>query len=111
MRYNTKKHGRGIKMSAKRGRKKQNLGAISIVIIVLAFLLVMSVQILKLKEKDDMLAERETMLEQQLADETERAEELEELDSYTKSMEYIKEMANKLGLVFENEIIFKESDE
>ena len=41
----------------------------------------------------------------------ERAEEIEELDAYTKSIEYIKEMPNKLGLVFENEIIFKESDE
>lgn len=98
-------------MSAKRRRKKQNPGTISIVIIVLAFLVVMSIQIFRLKEKDDILSERENMLEQQLADEMERAEELEELDLYTKSMEYIKEMANKLGLVFENEIIFKESDE
>lgn len=105
------KHGRGIEMSVKRRKKKQNPGTISIVIIVLAFLVVMSIQILKLKEKDDMLAEREAMLEQQLTDEMERAEELEELDLYTRSMEYIKEMANKLGLVFENEIIFKESDE
>ena len=102
-----------MNMSAKRHRnkKKQNPGTISIVIIVLAFLVVMSIQIFKLKEKDDQLAEREQMLEQQLADEVERAEELEELDLYTRSMEYIKEMANKLGLVFENEIIFKESDE
>ena len=98
-------------MSAKGGKKKMNLGTISIVIIVLAFLVVMSIQIMKLKEKDDLLAERETMLQQQLADEVERAEELEDLDLYTKSMEYIKEMANKLGLVFENEIIFKESGE
>ena len=98
-------------MSAKGEKKKMNLGTISIVIIVLAFLVVMSIQIMKLKEKDDLLAERETMLQQQLADEEERAEELEDLDLYTKSMEYIKEMANKLGLVFENEIIFKESGE
>ena len=105
-----------MSMSAKRERnrrnkKKQNPGTISIVIIVLAFLVVMSIQIFKLKEKDEQLAEREQMLEQQLADEEARAEELEELDLYTRSMEYIKEMANKLGLVFENEIIFKESDE
>lgn len=98
-------------MSAKRGKKKHNPGTISIVFIVLVFLAVMSVQIYKLKEKDDLLAEREEVLEQQLEDEMERAEELEDLDLYTRSMEYIKEMANKLGLVFENEIIFKESDE
>ncbi|MBQ8518785.1 MAG: septum formation initiator family protein [Agathobacter sp.] len=71
----------------------------------------MSIQIYKLKEKDDLLAEREENLMQQLTEEMQREEELEELDLYTKSMEYIKDMANKLGLVFENEIIFKESDE
>ena len=36
---------------------------------------------------------------------------VKELDLYTRSMEYIKDMANKLGLVYENEIIFKESGE
>lgn len=98
-------------MSAKRRKKKHNPGTVSIVIIVLAFLVVMSFQIYKLKEKDKILAEREAMLQQQLTEELERAEELEDLDRYTRSMEYIKEMANRLGLVFENEIIFKESGE
>ena len=71
----------------------------------------MSVQIFKLKQKDDLYAEREENLMQQLEDEQERASELEEMDLYTKSMEYIKDMANRLGLVFDNEIIFKESNE
>ena len=66
---------------------------------------------LKLKEKDALLMEREQTLEQQLAQEEQRSEELKELDLYTRSMEYIKEMANKMGFVFENEIIFKESGE
>ena len=98
-------------MSAKRRRKGQNTGTKSIIFIVVIFLIVMSVQILKLKEKDDLLKEREEALQQQLADEQQRAEELDELDLYTRSMDYIKDMANKLGLVFENEIIFKESGE
>ncbi len=98
-------------MSAKRRRKGQNNGTKSIIFIVVIFLIVMSVQILKLKEKNDLLKEREEALEQQLAQEQERAEELDELDLYTRSMDYIKDMANKLGLVFENEIIFKESGE
>ena len=98
-------------MSAKRRKKKQNPGTLSIICIVIFFLVVMSIQIYKLKEKDALLAEKEALLQEQVTDEEERAEELEELDAYTKSIEYIKEMANKLGLVFENEIIFKESDE
>ncbi|MBQ2902612.1 MAG: septum formation initiator family protein [Agathobacter sp.] len=98
-------------MAGKRKKSGYNAGTKSIIFIVLVFVVVMSIQIFKLKEKADLLAEREENLMQQLTEEIQREEELEELDLYTKSMEYIKDMANKLGLVFENEIIFKESDE
>ena len=98
-------------MSAKRRRSSNDTGAKSIIFIVIVFLIVMSVQIYKLKEKNDMLVERENLLEQQLEEELERSESLVELDLYTRSMDYIKDMANKMGLVFENEIIFKESGE
>lgn len=97
----------------KNGKRKKghDAGTISIIVIVLIFLSVMSVQIYRLKQKDAIYAQREQNLEEQLAQELQREEELKELDLYTKSVEYIKDMANKLGLVFENEIIFKESDE
>ena len=98
-------------MSSKRRKGGRNNGAVSIILIVIVFVVVMSIQIFKLKEKDDILSEREQTLEQQLTAEEARAEELKELDLYTRSMEYIKDMANKLGLVYENEIIFKESGE
>lgn len=88
-----------------------NAGMKSIIFIVIIFLIVMSIQIFKLKEKDDLLKEREELLQQQLAEEQERSESLVELDLYTRSTDYIKDMANKMGLVFENEIIFKESGE
>lgn len=98
-------------MAAKRKKNGTNAGTMSIVFIVVVFVVVMSIQIYKLKIKDDLLKEREENLQQQLTEEANREQELEELDLYTQSMEYIKDMANKLGLVFENEIIFKESDE
>ncbi len=99
-------------MSRKRKRGGGiNAGTVSIVFIVLVFVAVMSIQIYKLKEKDDALAEREQNLQEQLDAESQRADEIEELNLYTKTMEYIKEMANKLGLVSENEIIFKEDGE
>lgn len=98
-------------MARKRKKSGRNAGTMSIIFIVLIFLVVMSIQIYKLREKDKLLAEREENLMQQMTEEMHRGEELEELDLYTRSMEYIKDMANKLGLVFENEIIFKESDE
>lgn len=98
-------------MARKRKNKSYNKGTKSIVFIVIVFLVVMSIQIYILKQKDDALAEREQSLMEQLTEEMDREEELNKLDLYTQSMEYIKEMANKLGLVFENEIIFKENDE
>ena len=98
-------------MAGKRKKGGNNAGTMSIIFIVLVFVVVMSIQIYKLKEKDKLLAEREENLMQQMTEEMLREEELEELDLYTRSMEYIKDMANKLGLVYENEIIFKESGE
>ena len=98
-------------MAGKRKKSGNNAGTLSIIFIVLVFVVVMSIQIYKLKEKDELLAEREQNLMQQLTEEMQREEELKELDLYTRSMEYIKDMANKLGLVYENEIIFKESGE
>ena len=98
-------------MARKRRKNRSNAGTVSIIFIVLVFVAVMSIQIYKLKEKDKLLAEREENLMQQLTEEIQREEELEELDLYTKSIQYIKDMANKLGLVFENEIIFKENGE
>ena len=98
-------------MAGKRKKNSNSAGTMSIIFIVLVFLVVMSIQIYKLKQKDEILAEREQNLMEQLTEEMLREEELKELDLYTRSMEYIKDMANKLGLVYENEIIFKESDE
>lgn len=98
-------------MAGKRKKSGNNAGTLSIIFIVLVFVVVMSIQIYKLKEKDKLLAEREQNLMQQLTEEMLREEELKELDLYTRSMEYIKDMANKLGLVYENEIIFKENGE
>lgn len=98
-------------MSAKKKGKGRNAGTVSIIFIVLVFVAVMSIQIHKLKEKDELLAEHEENRQEQLENEIQRAEDIKKLDLYTKTMEYIKEMANKLGIVSDNEIIFKESDE
>lgn len=108
---NLQKREEGTSMKRKKMKKTHDTGTVSIVVIVLIFLGVMSVQIYRLKQKEAIYAQREQNLLEQIADETQREEELEELNSYTKSMEYIKDMANKMGIVFENEIIFKESDE
>ena len=98
-------------MSKKRKGKGLDAGTVSIAFIVLVFIAVMSVQNYKLKEKDALLADREQNLQEQLENESQRGEEIEELNLYTQTIEYIKEIAYKLGIISENEIIFKENDE
>ena len=53
--------------------------------------------------------EREYALEKELAEAKDAQKELAEYEAYTQSDEYVKNTArNKLGLVGENEIVFKE---
>ena len=53
--------------------------------------------------------ERIEELQSEIAKEEQRADEIEEYKQYTKSREYIEEVAReKLGLVYEGEVIFKE---
>ena len=96
-------------MSKRTKRRRQNNGMISISLIVLVFLVVMGVQIVKLKEQEKNYAKQESQLKEQLAGETQRAEELSVLEKYMQTTSYIEDVAkNKLGLVYENEIIYKE---
>ena len=54
---------------------------------------------------------REEALEEAIASEERRAEEIEELEAYTKTKKYVEDVAKeKLGLVYEDEIIFKSKD-
>ena len=97
-------------MSAKKRRRK-NAGTVSITIIVLAFLAVMAVQICKLNQQDSDYQAKEAELQQEKQDETQRSSELDDLEEYMKSSQYIEDVAkSKLGLTYKNEIIFKEKE-
>ena len=92
-------------MSRRRAKKKS--GTLSISIIVIAFLVIMTVQVVQLKQKESAYAAQKAELEK----ETERAEEIEGLQQYMQSDKYIEDIAkSKLGLAYDNEIIFKEKD-
>lgn len=48
---------------------------------------------------------------EQIEAEERRAEEIEELEAYTKTKKYVEDVAKeKLGLVYEDEVIFKSKD-
>ena len=95
-----------------RKRKGRNAGTISIGIIVLAFLAIMSVQIVKLKQKVDIQNEQIEEWNEKLAAESERAEEIQQLEESMQDTQFIEDQAkSKLGLVYDNEIIFKEKED
>ena len=95
-----------------RRRRKKSTGALSVMVIVIAFLMVITIQIGRLKEKDATYAAQEKELQQQYEEEQARAEKIDETAAYMKSNEYIEDVAkSKLGLAYENEIIFKERED
>lgn len=95
--------------SRKRNKNNNRAGKICISMIVMAFVAVMSIQIAKTHQKDQEYIEEQNRLLKQLDDEKARKAELEEYETYTKSQGYIEDIArSKLGLAYENEIIFKE---
>ncbi|MDE6969823.1 MAG: septum formation initiator family protein [Eubacterium sp.] len=90
-------------------RKANRTGKLCITMIVLAMIGVMSVQIVNLYKKDQQFIAQEELLEKQKAEELARQKEIEEYEAYTKTQEYIEDVAkSKLGLVYKDELIFKE---
>ncbi len=99
-------------MAVKKTRKNNNrAGKLCISMILIAFVAVMSIQIVRIYQKDQEYAKQQEELELQLEEETARQQELEDYEAYTQSNEYIEDVAkSKLGLAYDNEIIFKEED-
>ncbi len=94
----------------RRGNKYDNRsGKVCITLIVLTMLVVMSVQIVEIYRKNQAYIAQENSLTEQLEAETERQEALKEREQYVNSSDYIEDVArSKLGLVYKNEIVFKE---
>lgn len=97
-------------MSIRRSSKKRG-GTLSVAVIVVAFLIVMIFQIVQLKNKETAYAQQTAELNKQLKEETERTDEINAIADYMQSDQYIEDMAkSKLGLAYDNEIIFKEKE-
>ncbi|MFG6384220.1 MAG: septum formation initiator family protein [Lachnospiraceae bacterium] len=73
---------------------------------------VMSIRIVYLYEKSQFYQAQEISLQEQLEAEEQRQKELKEYEKYVNTREYTEQIAKtKLGLVYPNEIIFKEKEE
>lgn len=77
-------------------------------IVVLMLCVVLMVSMLSLNKKRNSYVERQKSLQQQIEAENRRAEDLVEYEKYTKTAAYVEEVAkDKLGLVYEDEIVFQ----
>ena len=100
-------------MTKLRRRKnlRKHLGSMAIAGVVVLLLIFVSVASLNLRAQNANKQERIAELEAQIEAENEEAEEIEEYSKYVQTKKYAEEVAkDKLGLVNEDEIIFKAED-
>ena len=99
------------KPAFRRRRNENRLGMTMAICAIMLIVAVVGINSLSLKQKQEKYAAREAELLQQIAQEEARTEELKEFETYTKTKKYAEEVAkDKLGLVYENQIIFQEND-
>ena len=85
---------------------KRSVLAISSIIVMLSAVIVIHGMALQARNKEYMAQEAELMA--QLDDEKDRSEEIDKLKEYVGTDEYIEDVAKeKLGLIKQNEILFK----
>ena len=98
------------KLQGKRARRqlqhKLSMFVVAAVILVLGITL--SVASISLHAKNDEYKVKEAELEAQIESESMRAEEIDDLETYVGTDEYVEDVAKeKLGLVYPNEILFE----
>ena len=95
----------------RRKRLRRHLGSFAIAGVVLLLLVFVSAASLSLRVSNSNKQDRIAELEAQIEAEEKRAEEIEEYGKYVQTKKYAEEVAKeKLGLVYEDKIIFKAED-
>ena len=80
-------------------------------IVVLMMVIVVSIRGGEMRDKLDAYTARQEELQQQIDKEKARSEEIEEYRKYTQTKKFAEEIAkDKLGLVYEDEILFKQEN-
>lgn len=93
-------------------RKPQNRFSMFLVsLVVLMIMVVVAVRSIELKQKIATYDTQIASLSAQIDAENARTEQIEEYRKYTQTKAYVEEVAkDKLGLVYEGEILFKEDN-
>lgn len=96
---------------AYRKRQQNKFSMFLVGLVVLMIMVVVSIDSMELQRKIDEQTAKETELLAQKEAEKIRAAEIEEYRKYTQTKRYVEEVAkDKLGLVYEGEILFKEDN-
>ena len=90
-------------------KKRQNrLGIVCGSLVVGILIAVVSIKSFELKKTYEDYVKQEENLQSQIDSEKERTQHLEEYEKYTKTDKFVEEVAKeKLGLVYDNEILFR----
>ena len=87
---------------------ENKLSVLSICCVIVVLAVTLSVASISLHAKNQNYKTQEAELEKQLHAEEERADEIDELEEYVGTDEYVEDVAkDKLGLVYPNEILFE----
>ena len=99
-------------MRRRRSRRNSNRrGMVCISAIVGVLLITLAFQSRKLEAKNILYTQQLAQVNDQLASEKERTQEIENMEEYMKTDEYVEDVArDKLGLVYEGETVFKPSN-
>lgn len=93
-------------------RKQNKFAMVLITMVLLMLIVVVSVGKAGLREKQEVYLQKQEELQQKIAEEESRKEQIAEYEKYTQTQKYIEDMAKeKLGLVYEDEIVFKTDGE
>lgn len=96
---------------AYRKRHQNSLSMFLVTLVVLMIMIVVAFDSVEIQRKIDEQTAKETELLAEKEAEEIRAEEIEEYRKYTQTKRYVEEVAqDKLGLVYEGEILFKAED-
>lgn len=90
-------------------KKRQNrLGMFLVTTVVIMLLLVVTIKGAELNAQQEVYDQKKAVLEEQIKEEELRSESIQEYKKYTKTKKFAEDVAkDKLGLVHEDEIIFK----
>lgn len=92
----------------KKGTQSIKKSVLGICVVLVLLISVVSFGSINLYSKNKEYIAQEKELITQIEEEKARAEEIDELEEYVGTSEYVEQVAkDKLGLVYENEIIFK----